>query len=62
MRKDLIQKARELYGDHYSHSLSDSECIEIIRDLTSFGKALIEIDKMNNQGVTNNELKNKSSN
>ena len=56
-KKDLIQKARELYGEYYDYSLSDSDCIEIIKSLTSYAKALIEIDKQENQEVENNEYK-----
>lgn len=43
MNKDLIQKLKELYGEH----LSDEEIQEDAQNVISFFEILIEIDRRN---------------
>jgi len=48
-KKKTYKEAREIFEPRYGRKLSDKEVEEIIRNLTEFGRALIDIAKGKNE-------------
>jgi len=49
-KKDIYKEVRRIFELRYERKLSDKEVEEIIRNLTEYGRALIEIAEDKNEG------------
>ncbi len=48
-KEDIYKEARRIFEPRYERKLSDKEVEEIIRNLTEYGRALIEIAEEKNE-------------